>query len=154
MSNPYDAGKEVKLSVLGPTLSFKGELIAKENLLIQGKVEGTIRHSSNLTIGPDGEVTADVQAEYIEVEGKVRGDLKGSKSVVVKNSADIEGNIYSPSVSVHEGSTFNGKIDMSGKESAASKPAEVGEEPAASDDKPGEPETKPAVGEKSSTSAA
>ena len=42
MSNPYDNAKTRSASVLGPTLKFKGELSADEDLLIQGKVEGSI----------------------------------------------------------------------------------------------------------------
>lgn len=119
MSNPYDLGKKKHTSVLGPTLSFKGELKAEEDLLIRGTIEGSIEHTSNLTIGEDGKVKANIKAEFIAVEGKVEGDLTGAKSVVIKDTADIEGNIYSPTVSLHEGSTFNGKIDMTGKVPAA-----------------------------------
>lgn len=115
MSNPYDLGEKKHTSVLGPTLSFKGELKAEEDLLIRGKIEGSIEHTSNLTIGEDGKVKANIKAEFIAVEGKVEGDLTAAKSVVIKDTADIEGNIYSPTVSLHEGSTFNGKIDMTGK---------------------------------------
>ena len=118
MSDPYDYGEKKRMSVLGPTLSFKGELKAEEDLLIQGKIDGSIEHTSNLTIGEEGDVKADIKAEFIAVEGKVEGDLKGTKSVVIKDTANVEGNIYSPTVSLHEGSTFNGKIDMSGKEPA------------------------------------
>lgn len=116
MSNPYDTGQHKKTSVLGPTLKFKGKLSANEDLLIQGQIEGSISHTSNLTIGEEGKLKADVKAEYIEVEGTVDGDLTGSKSVVVKESANVTGNIYSPTVTLREGSTFNGQIDMSGKE--------------------------------------
>ncbi len=115
MSNPYDTGKDKKTSILGPTLSFKGELIAEEDLLIQGKVEGSIKHTSSLTIGNEGNVKADIKAEYITVEGKVNGDIRGSKSVVIMDSGNVNGNIFSPTVSLVEGSTFNGSIDMTGK---------------------------------------
>ncbi len=115
MSNPYDTGKDKKTSILGPTLSFKGELIAEEDLLIQGKVEGSIKHTSSLTIGNEGNVKADIKAEYITVEGKVKGDIRGSKSVVIMDSGNVNGNIFSPTVSLVEGSTFNGSIDMTGK---------------------------------------
>ena len=112
MSNPYDNSRDAKSSVLGPTLKFKGELTADEDLLIQGQVEGIIRHSSSLTIGEGGKVKADVTAEYIAVEGRVQGDLKGSKCVKIRETARIDGNIVSPKVSLVEGATFNGKIDM------------------------------------------
>jgi len=112
MSNPYDKTRDTNSSVLGPTLKFKGELTADEDLLIQGQVSGTIKHSSSLTIGEGGSVKADVAAEYIVVEGRVKGDLKGSKCVKIRQSAKIDGNVISPSVSLVEGATFNGKIDM------------------------------------------
>lgn len=112
MSNPYDNARDTKSSVLGPTLKFKGQLSAKEDLLILGQVEGSIKHSSSLTIGEGGKVKAGVSAEYIVVEGHVQGDLKGSKCVKVRESAKIDGNIVSPKVSLVEGATFNGKIDM------------------------------------------
>ncbi len=132
MSNPYDTGKDKKTSILGPTLSFKGELIAEEDLLIQGKVEGSIKHTSSLTIGNEGNVKADIKAEYITVEGKVKGDISGSKSVVVKDSGNVNGNIFAPTVSLVEGATFNGSIDMTGKaQSERQRPeATAGHEPA------------------------
>ncbi|MEO0344966.1 MAG: polymer-forming cytoskeletal protein [Pseudomonadota bacterium] len=122
MSDPYDTPNQKNSSVLGPTLKFKGDLIADEDLLIQGQVEGSIKHSSSLTIGEGGHVKADVSAEYIAVEGRVEGDLKGSKCVKVRVSAQIDGNIVSPSVSLIEGATFNGKIDMESDPTAVSKP--------------------------------
>ena len=48
------------------------------------------------------------------MEGQVDGDLEGRNSVVVTNSANVSGNIFSPVVTLHEGATFNGRIDMSG----------------------------------------
>lgn len=129
MSNPYENATRKK-SVLGPTLRFKGELSAEEDLLIQGRVEGSIKHSSSLTVGEEGQVKADIDAEYIAVEGKVKGDLSGSQSVVVRDTADIEGNIFSPVVTLLEGSTFNGSIDMSGKKRAEVKEPEPEVKPA------------------------
>lgn len=116
MSNPYDKPTSANSSVLGPTLKFKGELSANEDLLIQGEIEGSINHTSNLTIGQEGKLKANVKADYIAVEGTVEGNLAGTNSVVVKESANINGNIYSPTVTLREGSTFNGQIDMTGKE--------------------------------------
>lgn len=128
MSNPYNTGNYAGASVLGPTLKFKGELTAQEDLLIRGQVEGSIKHSSNLKVGKEGKIKARVDAEYIEIHGEVEGDLTGSKSVVVKDSANVSGNIYSPSVSLYEGAKFNGTIDMSGERKPAAKAPEAPEQ--------------------------
>lgn len=140
MSHPYDMGEKKQVSILGPTLKFKGELTANEDLVIQGQIEGSIKHSSNLTIGEEGKLKADVTAEHIAIEGEVDGDLEGRTSVVVKDSANVQGNIYSPTVTLHEGSTFNGRIDMSGNakpksESPKHQAAEKVEEKPKVDDK-------------------
>lgn len=132
MSNPYDNAKTRSASVLGPTLKFKGELSADEDLLIQGKIEGSIKHTSSLTIGESGHVKADTSAEYIVVEGSVDGDLHGARSVKVRESANINGNISSPSVSLVEGATFNGNVDMSGEASAKRQDEPVAKAPAES----------------------
>ena len=118
MSHPYDLGEKKKASILGPTLKFKGELTANEDLVIQGQVEGSIKHSSNLTIGEAGKLKANIEADHVAIEGAVTGDIAGETSVVVKESANVDGNIYSPTVTLREGATFNGKIDMSGKDRA------------------------------------
>jgi cytoskeletal protein CcmA (bactofilin family) len=97
MSNPYNSATE-RASILGPTLYFKGDLSAEEDLLIQGRVEGSITHTQRLTVGPQGTVKANIKAMLIIVEGTVDGDLQAEKSVFVKETAKVCGNIYAPTV--------------------------------------------------------
>ncbi len=112
MSNPYESASE-RVSILGPTLQFKGELSADDDLIIRGRVEGTIRHKQRLTVGPEGRITASIQAQTVVVEGTVEGDISAAKSVTVKGSANVRGNLSAPAVSILEGATFNGGVDMS-----------------------------------------
>jgi cytoskeletal protein CcmA (bactofilin family) len=114
MSNPYDNSTE-RVSVLGPTLHFKGELHADEELLIKGRIEGSITHSQRVTVCPEGTVNANVRAQMIVVEGTLTGDLHAEKSVMVKETAKLRGNITAPNVSIVEGAHFNGGIDMEKK---------------------------------------
>lgn len=117
MSNPYDTAAE-RMSILPPTLRFKGELSADEDLLIQGTIEGTIHHTQRVTIGKEGHVKASISAQVIKVEGTVEGDLHAERSVYVDESGNLRGNISAPSVSIVEGSQFNGAIDMDSKRTA------------------------------------
>ena len=121
MSNPYDKSPD-KMSVLGPTLTFKGELSAEEDLMLKGRVEGSIRHTASLRIGQEGSVKGDIRAEYITVEGQVQGDLYANSSVNVKESANVKGNIYAPTVGLIEGARFKGSIDMESAQQTAAKP--------------------------------
>ena len=114
MSNPYNSATD-RASVLGPTLYFKGDLSAEEDLLILGRVEGSITHTQRLTVGPQGTVKANIHAQLIIVEGTVDGDLQADKSVFVREGAKVVGNIFAPTVSILEGASFSGRIDMDGK---------------------------------------
>ena len=114
MSNPHDSAAH-RTSILGPTLYFKGDLSADEDLLIQGRVEGSITHTQRLTVGPQGTVKANIRAQLIIVEGTVEGDLRAEKSVLLKDTAKVWGNIFAPAVSIVDGACFSGNIDMDGK---------------------------------------
>ena len=115
-----DPGEEQAPSVpvLGKTLLFRGELTAEEDVILQGRVEGSIRHARNLTIGTEGSVQGDIYASHLTVEGLVEGDLHCSEGVVVRATAQVRGNIFAPRVGIMEGATFNGRIEMDGGASA------------------------------------
>lgn len=117
MGNPYDTASE-RMSVLGPTLRFKGELSAEEDLLVEGSVEGTIQHTQRITVGPKGRVKANITAALIIVEGTVEGDLRAQKSVKIMDTADVRGNVHAPSVIITEGAKFNGGIEMESRHGA------------------------------------
>ena len=115
-----------RMSILPPTLRFKGELSADEDLLIQGQIEGTIKHTQRVTVGKEGKVKASISAQVIKVEGTVEGDLHAERSVYVEDSGNLRGNIHAPSVCLVEGSKFNGAIDMDVKKAAAAARGQTG----------------------------
>jgi len=110
---------ETRIPVLGKTLLFRGELTAEEDVILQGRVEGSIRHARNLIIGTDGSVLGDVYASHLTVEGLVEGDLHCSEAVIVRATAQVRGNIFAPRVGIMEGATFNGRVEMDPNAAAA-----------------------------------
>ena len=102
----------VRASILGPTLRFRGELSAQEDLIIQGSVEGSITHTQSLTVGTDGSMKGDIRARVIVVDGKVEGDLYATESVNIRATAKVKGNIFAPRVGITEGAFFQGQIEM------------------------------------------
>lgn len=101
-----------RASVLGPTLRFRGELSAQEDLIVQGSVEGSITHTQNLTIGTDGSMTGNIRARVIVVDGKVDGDLYATESVNIRATAKVKGNVFAPRVAVQDGAFFQGQVEM------------------------------------------
>lgn len=101
-----------RASVLGPTLRFRGELSAQEDLIIQGSVEGSITHTQSLTVGTDGTMKGDIRARVIVIDGKVEGDLYATESVNIRATAKVKGNVFAPRVGITEGAFFQGQVEM------------------------------------------
>jgi cytoskeletal protein CcmA (bactofilin family) len=115
-----------KTSVIGPTLKFKGELSANEDLIIEGEIEGIIAHQEkNLTVGKDGRVKADIAARQVEIYGNVEGDVRGEEIVKIMKSAVVKGNIFCARIVMEDGAQFTGRIEMSQGKKSPGKPASV-----------------------------
>ena len=100
------------VSVIGPTLVFKGELSADEDLIIEGNIEGTIaHHKKHLTIGKQGRVKADIHASSVIVLGHLVGDIHSEGMVSLAKGSEVTGNISCGRIVMEDGAIFKGKID-------------------------------------------
>lgn len=103
---------------IGGSILVKGDVVSTEDLVIDGKVEGTIELGNHsLTIGAGASVVADLVAKDITISGTVKGDVVGSAKVELKASAKVEGDINAPKFVMEEGATLSGKVDTGTKKS-------------------------------------
>jgi cytoskeletal protein CcmA (bactofilin family) len=110
---PAAAGRSGDCAVIGRSIEINGEVRGNEDLRIEGDVSGTVElRNSNLTIGREGKVRADIYAKSIVVDGTTEGDLYASERVSVHVNAQVRGNITAPKVGIEEGSKFKGTIEM------------------------------------------
>ena len=97
---------------VGKSVIFKGELISSEDMIIDGRVEGTIEvHDHALTVGPAAEIHADIAARSVTIRGSVTGTITATSLVEIRETGSVEGDIVSPHVSVAEGAVVRGRID-------------------------------------------
>ena len=100
-------------ATIGPSIKITGDVSGNEDVIIEGRVEGTISlHENVLTVGKEGQICATVHARAVFVEGKVEGDLTGEEQIVVQRSGNVRGNIVAPRVTLEDGCKFKGSIDM------------------------------------------
>lgn len=107
--------------MIGPSIVIKGTVSGDEDLLVQGRVEGSIELKDNeVSVGQSGRVTADVSAKTVKIDGEVTGDINGGENVVISKSGRVRGNIVAPRVTLEDGAIFKGSIDMDPGENASS----------------------------------
>ena len=92
---------------------MKGEITGSEDLLIDGEVEGTIvLEENNLTIGPNGNVQANVKAKSIVVLGHLTGNVRCSERVEIRKTGLLEGDLSTARIVIEDGAVFRGSIDI------------------------------------------
>lgn len=110
--------------MIGPGIQIKGDITGDENLVVDGKVTGSIHLESNeVSVGQSGRVNADISARTVRIDGRVDGDITGQEKVVISKSGNVHGNIKAPRVTLEDGAIFKGSIDMDPGESAGERPS-------------------------------
>ena len=98
--------------IIGQHITIRGNLTGNEDLVVEGRVEGTIALGNHLTIEKTGVVEADVESEDLTVMGELKGDMAAHSSVSINADAKVAGNIRAPRVIIEDGARFRGNIDM------------------------------------------
>ena len=97
---------------IGASIVVKGDITSGEDIVISGKVEGSITVDGHSVVVRRGaEIVAHVHAHAIVVAGQVLGALMADDAIELQASAEIEGDLAAPILRMHDGAVFNGKAE-------------------------------------------
>lgn len=100
-------------ATIGKSLVVKGEVTGSESLFVDGKVEGAINLSGNrVTVGRNGQVSANITAREIVILGKVRGNVNASDRLDIRSEGSLTGDVIAQRISIEDGAFFKGGIDI------------------------------------------
>jgi len=90
-----------------------GEVKGSEDLVVDGRVEGTVTLSeSRLTIGANANVAADLSAKDVLILGHVHGNVVASGRVELRAGCVMEGDIKALRLAVEDNAVFRGRVDL------------------------------------------
>jgi cytoskeletal protein CcmA (bactofilin family) len=114
-------------STISAGLKIRGEITGTSDLIIDGETQGKIRLANGcVTVGPNGRVTADIDAREIVVNGMVHGNLQASESVRLGPNSHVEGSVLTPRIGIDDGARLRGNVEMTRPgEIPAAAPAKV-----------------------------
>jgi len=100
-------------AVLGKSVIVKGQIFSREDLTIDGEVEGTVElQEHRLTVGPNGKVMASVKAREIVVLGTIHGNVEATDKIDIRKDAKLVGDIKTVRIVIEDGAYFKGNIDI------------------------------------------
>ena len=99
-------------AVIGPSMTIKGEIRTREELLVDGDVEGTLESQSLITVGPNGKVRGNIKARGAAIFGSVRGNVEVTEKIAIRDQGSLIGDIKGAGISIDDGAYFKGSIDI------------------------------------------
>jgi cytoskeletal protein CcmA (bactofilin family) len=98
---------------IGKAVKINGQIYSKEDLYVDGDVEGTIElQEHRLTIGPNGKVHSSVKAREVVVLGNIQGNVDASDKLEIRKDARLVGDIKTARIIIEDGAYFKGSIDI------------------------------------------
>ena len=117
MSSPSSpSSMERSHSVLSHAVSITGQINTKDDLRIDGSVEGNITCEGKVIIGPKGRVKGNIESQSIELMGQITGDIIVYDIVRLKSTSYFKGEITAVNIEIEAGANFYGNCKMSDKQ--------------------------------------
>jgi cytoskeletal protein CcmA (bactofilin family) len=110
-SGPRPATDKIE-NVIGPSAAFNGNIKAEGGIRIDGLFEGAVESQSNIIIGENARVVADVSAFNITVAGSVEGNVKAIGRLEILSTGHVQGDVQAGSLLIEEGGVFHGQSLM------------------------------------------
>ena len=95
-------------------IRIKGEVTGSEDLFLDGHFEGKLNltNDSSLTVGPNGEVKADIFAREVIVRGRVDGKIVGREKIQLWSTGNVAGDLQTERLMIEDGAVLRGRVEI------------------------------------------
>lgn len=104
--------KDMGVTILTSGCHFSGKLYCRGATRIGGTIEGQVIAEGLLVIEDEAVVTGTINAEDVVVHGRIEGNVDGRHRIELCATADVQADVSTPSLVVHDGALFNGRTTM------------------------------------------
>ena len=93
-------------------MEIKGDVFSTQELRVDGSIQGRLDLKNKLTIGPRGKADAQITATEVFIAGSVKGNVEASERIVLRNGANLVGDVKTAGIVIEDGAYFKGGIDI------------------------------------------
>ncbi len=103
---------ERRTLVVGRGISVQGTVTDAERLVVEGTVEASMIHATELVIALGGIFKGEVEVEDTEIAGTIDGTLTARGNLIVRASGKVLGTARCRRLQVEDGGQITGRIEM------------------------------------------
>ena len=92
---------EDKISTLLSDVSIEGDVVEKDKIVIDAKINGDIKSDDVLTYS-NSNINGNIKSRTVSIGGKLKGNIN-AEQINIKKTADIDGVLNQKTLSIEEG---------------------------------------------------
>ncbi len=109
---------EDAVTIISTGVLLEGKISSNGNVRIDGQVNGNINAKGNVTVGAQGEIDGEINAQIIMLGGRVSGSVIAGEKVILESTSSLKGDIITKILVIEEGAVFEGTSNMNNREQA------------------------------------
>jgi cytoskeletal protein CcmA (bactofilin family) len=99
-------------TVIGAGVKVEGKFDAVGDVILKGKLSGTLDTQSALYLEEGAFIDGDMTAKNANLAGEIKGNVKVQNQVGLTKSAKIKGDLECQILSIEAGAIFNGRCSI------------------------------------------
>ena len=100
---------EEKTSILLSDISIEGEVVEKDKIIVDAKINGNIKAEEIITHSKSN-INGSIKSKSASLGGKLKGNVSSDR-INIKKTANIEGELNQKSLSIQEGAQLKIKTE-------------------------------------------
>ena len=100
---------EEKTSILLSDISIEGEVVEKDKIIVDAKINGDIKADDIITHSKSN-IIGNIKSKFASLGGKLKGNVN-SDQITIKKTANIEGVLNQKTLSIQEGAQLKIKTE-------------------------------------------
>ena len=99
-------------TTIGKSLFLDGELIGKDGLIIEGRINGKINVDTSISVEKGATIQADIKANNVKISGEVKGNISSTGNVHYMENCTVTGNTTTARILIEDGATIKGSVHI------------------------------------------
>ena len=100
---------ENRTSILLSDVSIDGEVVEKDKIIIDAKINGDIK-AAEIETHSNSNIKGNIKSKVASIGGKLKGNVNSDK-INIRKTADIEGVLNQKTLSIEEGASLKIKTE-------------------------------------------
>ena len=100
---------ENKISILLSDVSIEGDLVEKDKIILDAKINGDIK-AQDIETHSNSNIKGNIKSKKVSLGGKLKGNVNADK-INIRKTANIDGVLSQKTLSIEEGASLKIKTE-------------------------------------------